>query len=94
MTSNVHLLKFLVKNSPDFKAEIPLPIKVYLDDRVLVELFKDLEPDRKRVLDILIDNGGNEIEISENIVTNMIGAAAAINNVKLLQYLLTKFNQD
>ena len=57
-------------------------------------LFKDLDPNGKKILDTLIANGANQIEISHNIITNMIGAAAASNYPVVLRYLLTKFGRE
>lgn len=42
----------------------------------------------------MIQNGANQIEFPKNLVTNMIGAAAACNYPVVLKYLLTKFGRD
>ena len=57
-------------------------------------MFKDLDPNGKKILDLLIEHGANQIEISQNMVTNMIGAASASNYPVVLKYLLTKFSRD
>jgi hypothetical protein len=71
-----------------------MALEAYKDLELLDALFRDLDPRGKKILDTLIENGACQIEISSNIVTNMIGAAAATNNPIILKYLLTNFGRE
>ena len=88
------MLEFMLKHSEDFNVQIKMALETYRDHDVLHALFKDLDPNGKKVLDVLIENGANQVEISPNIVTNMIGAAAATNYPVVLKYLMTKFGRE
>ena len=43
-----------------------MAFEAYKDQEILHALFKDLDPNGKKILDIMIQNGANQIEFPKN----------------------------